>query len=296
MTINQAKEMDMVEYLSRLGHEPQRISGKSYWYLSPLHDEKTASFKINRNLNRWYDFAEGKGGNLVDFGVLYHRCNVMDLLQKLNDTSVTQNLNKTSLQERTQKPDNENSIQVISAFILSSYPLMEYLRQRRIDTEIADKYCAEVRYKIGDKIYYAIGFKNDAGGYELRNQNFKGSSTPKDSTFIDNGAKDLAVFEGFFNFLSYQTLYNKQDHPIRNFLILNSASFFEKNLTKMQDHKRVHLFLDNDKTGQKCTLQALTLDKERFRDERHLYEKYNDLNDWIRHPGLSHKQQIQKGL
>src|ERR1700722_14432419 len=164
MTINQAKEMDMVEYLSRLGHEPQRISGKSYWYLSPLHEEKTASFKINRNLNRWYDFAEGKGGNLVDFGILYHRCNVMELLQKLNDTSITQNLNKNSLKERTQKPDNENSIQVISASILSSYPLMEYLRQRRINTEIADKYCAEVRYIISDNIYYAIGFKNDAGG------------------------------------------------------------------------------------------------------------------------------------
>src|ERR1700688_3173115 len=154
MTINQAKEMDMVEYLSRLGHEPQRISGKSYWYLSPLHDEKTASFKINRNLNRWYDFAEGKGGNLVDFGVLYHRCNVVELLQKLNDGSLGQHVNNTPAREKSENPDNENSIQVISAFKLSSYPLLEYLRQRRINTEIADKYCAEVRYKIGDKIYY----------------------------------------------------------------------------------------------------------------------------------------------
>ncbi len=296
MTINQAKEMDMVEYLSKLGHEPMRISGKSYWYLSPLHDEKTASFKINRNLNRWYDFAECKGGNLVDFGILYHRCNVKELLRKLNGASLSPNFNKPSLHTKTEKSDNENSIQIISEFQLTSYSLLEYLRERRIKAEIAARYCTEVRYNIGDKIYYAIGFKNDAGGYELRNKNFKGSSTPKDSTFFDNGAKDLAVFEGFFNFLSYQTLYSNQDHPTRNFLILNSASFFEKNLTKMQDHKSVHLFLDNDKTGQKYTLQALTLDKNQFTDERHLYEKYNDLNDWIRHPGLSNRQQLQKGI
>jgi hypothetical protein len=44
---------------------------------------------------------------------------------------------------------------------------------------------------------------------------------------------------------------------------------------------QVHLYLDNDKTGQKCTLQALALDKEKFTDERGLYQKYGDLNDWL---------------
>ena len=47
--------------------------------------------------------------------------------------------------------------------------------------------------------------------------------------------------------------------------------------------------IDNDPTGQKCTLRAMQLDKDLFSDERHLYQHYNDLNDWIRHPGLSQK-------
>jgi hypothetical protein len=53
----------------------------------------------------------------------------------------------------------------------------------------------------------------------------------------------------------------------------------------MQTHRRVHLFLDTDKTGEKYTLQALALDKEKFSDERGLYRQYKDLNDWLMHPG-----------
>lgn len=51
----------------------------------------------------------------------------------------------------------------------------------------------------------------------------------------------------------------------------------------MSAHHEVHLYLDNDKTGQKLTIRALSLDKKKFRDERQLYQKYNDLNDWLVH-------------
>jgi hypothetical protein len=53
----------------------------------------------------------------------------------------------------------------------------------------------------------------------------------------------------------------------------------------MQTHHRVHLYLDNDKTGQKFTDMALRRDKEKFIDERKLYQKYDDLNDWLMHFG-----------
>lgn len=45
--------------MSGLGFQPTKIPGNSYWYHSPMHDEKTPSFKVNHNINRWYDFAEG---------------------------------------------------------------------------------------------------------------------------------------------------------------------------------------------------------------------------------------------
>lgn len=290
MTIKEAKEIDLVDYLATLGFQPAKPpTGNNYWYHSPLHDEKTPSFKVNRHLNRWYDFAEGKGGNLVDFGIAYHRCSVSDFLQKLSGPLIRME----PRQPPAAKPENDKTIEVISTHAISSFSLLRYLRHRRIHDDIAEKYLQEVRYQLGDKRYYALGFKNDSGGYELRNEKFKGSSSPKDSTFIDNGAKELAVFEGFFNFLSYQTMYYKQEQPERNFLILNSTSFFEKNLPRMQDHRSVHLYLDNDKTGQNCTQKALALDSQKFKDERSLYQKHGDLNDWLMHIGNSQKQQLR---
>lgn len=278
MTIQQAKEMDMVDYLSALGHEPSKISGKSYWYLSPLQEEKTASFKVNRHLNRWFDFAEGKGGNLVDFGVQFFNVSVSDFLKKLQEPGVSiTHQSKKIVNQILEKQDN-SQIKILSVHDINAYPLLRYLQSRIIGNDIAQKYLKKAHYQIGDKTYYALGFKNDAGGYELRNAHFKGSSSPKDVTLIDNGTNNLAVFEGFFSFLSYQNMCHKQQEPLHNFLILNSTSFFEKRLPIMQEHKKVHLYLDNDKTGNKCTLHGLSLNADRLKDERSLYEKYDDLN------------------
>src|SRR5690606_16241833 len=85
LSIGEVKEIDMVSYLARLGYEPAKIRNVDYWYLSPLRDEKTPSFKINRKLNRWYDHGIGKGGNLIDFAILYSDCTVGEFLQKIND-------------------------------------------------------------------------------------------------------------------------------------------------------------------------------------------------------------------
>ena len=72
----------MIDYLSKLGYEPVKVRNCDYWYLSPLREEKTASFKVNKKLNRWYDHGLGKGGNIIDFGIAYHHCTIGELLQQ----------------------------------------------------------------------------------------------------------------------------------------------------------------------------------------------------------------------
>ena len=62
----------------------------------------------------------------------------------------------------------------------------------------------------------------------------------------------------------------------------------------MQQHQRVHLFLDNDKSGQKYTPKALDLGSQKIQDERTLYRGYDDLIDWPVHIGQSHKHQIRQ--
>lgn len=231
-SLQQARQTDMVDYLEMLGYQPKKISNNDYWYLSPLREEKQASFKVNRKLNAWNDKGSGKGGNIIDFGIQYHKCSIPELIQKLSQSfsfhrktlSVQQPQSNTQSQLEALEP----KIKVIAAKPLTNPTLCRYLQDRKIPVEIAKKYCKEVDFELYDKRYLAIGFENRSGGFELRNQHFKGSSSPKDVTQISfSTAKEVAVFEGFTSFLSYQTLHQK-DAPLTNFLVLNSLSFFEK--------------------------------------------------------------------
>ncbi|HWB28294.1 MAG TPA: toprim domain-containing protein [Chitinophagaceae bacterium] len=304
ISCEEAKQIDLVNYLASAGHQPQKISRNDYWFLSPLRDEKTASFKVNRKLNVWYDFGIGKGGNFVDFAILFHKCSVSELIQRLSkNTQVIAHILPASELKNLwpvsddKKPDENNLqnagddslIKVTNVREISDPFLLNYLRQRRIHLDVAKAFCKEVYFKLNDRSYYAIGFKNNVGGYEIRNSLFKGSSAPKYVTHLDNKAEKITVFEGFFDFLSYQTLVHNQPKELTNFLVLNSLSFFERSQLLMEKSRSVHLYLDNDPAGKACVAAALKRSKQ-YHDESHLYKGYKDLNDFLTGKKLVLKQ------
>lgn len=276
MNIKEANAIDMVYYLSVRGYNPIKISGSNYWYKSPLpgRNERTASFKVDRQRNRWKDFGDGRGGGLLDFILLLDGIPIHEALKKLTG------FDPGSIPPIPPKEPTP-SIEVISTHLISSFALVRYCHHRRIPAAITDTWLKEVRYKNSDRIFYALGFQNDAGGYELRSPNFKGSSSPKCPSLIENDSHSLAVFEGFFDFLSYCTMCQYQPIPKRDYLVLNSTSFFEQQLPIMQTYDQVHLYLDNDATGNKYTQQALGINRQQFIDERALFHPHKDLNDWL---------------
>jgi len=286
ISIKQAREIDIVQYLEKLGHQPQKTRNNDYWYLSPLRQEKEPSFKVNRKLNAWYDHGLGKGGNLVDFGILYHNCSVSELLKRL-ETFFSFHLQTPPIQPHqtfTHKPVDalESKIEVLAAKPLTHPSLCRYLDERKIPFDIANKYCKEVEFELNQKRYFAIGFENKSGGFELRNRHFKGSSSPKDVTQIGDGTsgKPVAVFEGFFSFLSYQKLHQNKPGHLTDFLVLNSLSFFEKSRQLMEKFVKIHLYLDTDVAGRKHTLEALKWSKK-YVDESHCYKLHKDINDYL---------------
>lgn len=286
LTIAEAKQLDLVAYLSSLGYEPARIRNNDYWYLSPLRQEKTPSFKVNRKQNRWFDHGVGSGGNLVDFAIQYHHCTIGELLQKLRSGLSFQK--PLSHDPQTLQKEKEK-LRVLDHFALRSCSLLRYLKQRRISIDIAEQYCCELRYELAEKTYYGIGFKNDAGGYEIRNPYFKGSSSPKDITSYNNGSNEVLVFEGFMDFLTFKTIHKSGVENKANIVVLNSLSFLEKARSFMEQHTSIRLYLDRDAGGQNCSRQALSWNG-RYSDESTLYQHYKDLNDWAMHMGVEQKQ------
>lgn len=282
----EARQMDMVSYLSSLGYEPDKIRNNDYWYFSPLRQEKTPSFKVSRKLNRWYDHGMGKGGNLIDFAILFNNCTVGEFLKILDtDFSFHQ-----PTQKITQKPfqEPESPIKVVSEKPVTSFFLHRYLYQRRIPLDLAKQYCREASYELYNRQYFAIAFKNNSGGYELRNAFFKGSSAPKDITTFEIGAKEICVFEGFFDFLSFMAVTQNSGQIQSDFIVLNSVSLFEKARPFMERHEVINLYFDQDKTGQNYTRYALSL-SQKYKDKSNLYQDYKDLNEWIMNIGKLQK-------
>ena len=83
MNCADANKVDLVDYLYASGYTPAKIKGNDYWYISPLRDERTASFKIDRSKNVWFDHGTGNGGTAIDFVIQYFNCDVQQALQKL---------------------------------------------------------------------------------------------------------------------------------------------------------------------------------------------------------------------
>ena len=290
-SFTEAKQIDLVDYLSGLGSKPAKIRGNDYWYFSPLRDEKTPSFKVDRKLNCWYDHGLGKGGNMIDFGIPYFNCTTPEFIKNLNSNFFLHQSIKTTSVKEIAAP----KIIFLGNFMLSSPHLINYLAKRKIPYDIADKYCREVRYQMNDKVYYGIGFKTDSGSFEIRNPLMKSASSLKSITTFKNGADEVSVFEGFFDFLSYQVYAAKQSLSPTDFIVLNSLSFFEKSRTVIECYNQVKLYLDNDKAGQNCSRYALSL-SNKYKDENGLYKNYKDLNDWLVNHDLKQQKRISRKI
>lgn len=168
MNTNEAKQIRIEEYLHSLGYDPVRKQGDSLWYKSPFRNEREPSFKVNTERNLWYDFSAGRGGNIIALAQeLYASDSLPYLLERIAEQApgvhpVSFSFGKQALS----KP----SFQQLEVVPLSSPALYSYLRQRGINTELAKRECREVRYLTDGKPYFAIGFPNRSGGYEIRNK------------------------------------------------------------------------------------------------------------------------------
>ena len=192
-TIQDIKRIPICDYLAQRGISPKQENSRYGFYLSPLRKEQDASFKVDYLQNVWYDFGLGRGGSIVDLVMEIEKCNFQQAEERLrNDNISTSTL--VTLQTLHTMP---NRLQVLGDYPLRHPALVNYLDSRAIDTSIAKKFCREVHYSVGERNYFAIGFCNDYGGWELRSERFKGCSTPKHITTIDNDSDKALAFEGF---------------------------------------------------------------------------------------------------
>ena len=275
--IQQIKQLSIRTYLSRRGILPARENTRCGFYLSPLRSEHTPSFKVDYAQNLWYDHGTGEGGSIIDLVMRLERCSFAEAVQSLGSDEIKPIATVAPALASPTVP----ALRILSDMPLQHPALLGYLKERGIDPAIAAEHCREVRYAVGGKSYFAIGFRNDAGGWELRNALCKGSSTPKNITTIDKGSGTIMVFEGFMDFLSYLTLKGNA-HPACDTAVLNSVVNLPKALPFLQRHAVIHTFLDNDEAGRKATAEIVRRYPRSQVVEQAFYRDYKDVNEYLK--------------
>ena len=252
----------------------QRVQGIHYWYYSPLRNESTPSFKVNTERNQWYDFGSGEHGDIIDLVCALHRCTISEAIRLLSGAKQVAHQEFSFGGERK---ISERKLEILSAQPLTNPYLLRYFAERGISLSIANRYCSEIRYNNTNRTYYAIGFANDAGGWEIRSPYFKGCIAPKAITTIIKATDVLQIFEGFMDFLSWQTL---NPSSTCDTIVLNSLALLPRIQEKIKGYKQVESFLDNDDAGRK-SFEVLKQFYPHVIDGSVRYGAHKDLNEWL---------------
>lgn len=275
MNIDEIKKISLVEFLNQLGYQPTGRDSKGLWFYAPYRSERKPSFHVNPRKNVWYDFGTGAGGDI--FSLAGEMSSETDFLRQADYIAEKMRLPVAKPYKPTsfiEEPTFEN----VKVSRLTSPALLKYLADRCIPRDIAQRYCVQIDYHLHGKDYYAIGFENNAHGYELRNPFFKGSYPPKHITLIANGNARCNVFEGFIDFLSAERLgFNDGMDSV----VLNSVSNVAKAITPLADYTVIQCYLDNDTAGRAALTRLRREFGDKIMDKSALYPDNKDLNDYL---------------
>ncbi|WP_041616923.1 toprim domain-containing protein [Spirosoma linguale] len=296
MDIEHANTIPIAEILTKLGRKPSHTNNHKHRYLSPLRNEKTASFHLNTKTNRWHDFGEGIGGDTVNFVRAYLKATkeadtTSDALRWINNMAVGHYQIAPGLIEDV--PKDPPSLCLKNSQSVQQLGLVHYLAKRGIPLTIARQRLKEV-YVCNQntrKSFYALGFPNEEGGFELRNPFFKGSLGAKSISFIrgtDPKPQGIHLFEGFMDYLSAIVQLKGKGFK-EDVIVLNSIACLKQAFSYMHNYgyRVAYTWMDNDPAGEKAT--AVLSDFIKTQDSmvhtsmNKVYAPHKDVNAWHMH-------------
>ena len=297
------KRYSIVEYLERKGVRPVRRTPAYAMYRSPLREETHPSFKVDTEKNLWIDYAEGRGGSIIDLCMRLEGYTFSEAICRLGQNvsgntahSYSSPKRETSISpKQTENTMASGTRRLISISDTLPPHLQEYLtKERRIDLEKATPFLKCISYEVRGRRYEAIGFANSSGGYELRdNHLFKGTVAPKDITPIfEDMEQPVCLFEGFMDFLSFLSMKGEVTNQC---LVMNSVSNVARSIHYLNERNitSVRAFLDNDDAGRKA-VQEFVNTGFKVEDMAVYYGDFKDLNDFHVRRVREQREELEK--
>ena len=284
MNCSEAKNISIRAVLESFSLFPSNENSRTAFYLAIDREEKTPSLSVDFSKNTAFDFGTGKSYDSISIVQTMKKCSVSDALKYLEQFNF-------SFQEQNLKLENlPKGYEIIDVKKIQHPALLDYLKNRYVEDQ--KKWVEEMHYRMNDKNHFGIGFKNDSGGYEIRNAYSKICLGKKDITSIKNDSKDVRVFEGFFDFLSFKKVENYLEKETSDYIILNSVSMIHKIKNTLDNYQNIELYFDNDGAGNHA-VEMIKSKNEKAEDCRILYSSFKDLNDWLIHEKPSNERQVK---
>ncbi|MDD7257777.1 MAG: toprim domain-containing protein [Prevotellaceae bacterium] len=297
------KRYSIMECLEKKGIRPVRRTPAYAMYRSPFREETHPSFKVDREKNLWIDYAEGRGGSIIDLCMRLEGCTLSEAICRLgqNVSGNTAHSYSSPKRETSISPNQRENVTASGARrligISDTLPshLQEYLiKERCINLKKATPFLKCISYEVRGKRYEAIGFANSSGGYELRDNNtFKGTIAPKNITPIfEDKAQPVCLFEGFMDFLSFLSMKGEVSNQC---LVMNSVSNVARSIHYLNERNitSVRAFLDNDDAGRKA-VQEFVNTGFKVEDMAVYYGDFKDLNDFHVRRVREQREELEK--
>lgn len=251
---------------------PSKENKRTAFYFAIDREERTPSLSVDFVKNKAFDFGTGKSYDVISIVQQMMKCSVSDALKYLEKFEFC-------VQNEIQKvaANQEFEYEILKQSEIRHSALIQYLKSRKVYEQ--KDLVNEIHYKMYGKKYFGICFLNDAGGVEIRNKYSKICLGKKDVTLVKNQKSnfdEIAVFEGFFDYLTYRNIEKEQN---TDYLILNSTSMLFKVENELKNYDKISLFLDNDKEGKSVT-SKIQNEYQNVEDCSMIYHNFIDLNEW----------------
>ncbi len=284
--LTKAKSVPIYDWLASKGFEPVKVTKHEYIYRSPFNEaEKDPSFKVNILKNVFHCWSTSQKGDVIT---------LIRAIDKLGYIEAVNALLDFTGYEQTYEPRKEKvepKLHIEKNLPLTSQNLRNYFSIRALNLKIVEKYVREIHYTNEHGSFYAAGFPNKVGGFEIRcpmkNGNvFKACLGQKHVSFYRGQEKTkLALFEGFTDFLSFLTYAKSEVLPI-DCLILNSVELLtiERIALMSKHYSVVYSYLDNDKAGKAAYTKLFdNLEQNVWVENQSqiLYPNHKDFNDFL---------------
>jgi hypothetical protein len=290
MTYAEAKLINIVEYLQYLGMFPAVRTAEYFQYHAPGRKDKNPSLTVYHKRNDWCDYggSTGKcGGDAAKLVQYIFNCSPAESMRILEAYTLTASFSSCELPS---KPDmgfeKEGAITITEIMDIQHWHLKNYLQKRKIPLQLAMLYLKEAHYRIGksNSIIHSLAFRNDKGGCVLRHD---GQKRPRTNlagctTIKHPDSRNVSLFEGVFDFLSYLTYYKLQIAP-DTVIVLNSVSNLSNVMPTLMEFNTVNLYLDNDKVGKETSQYLINHLPTVKNMSSEVFPNHKDFNEFLIH-------------